>query len=80
MVLVAIELAGSYHPQLSVRPARQRNLLTDAQLLVDPTKVAGREDTDGTVMVVLRVVDRVRLDVQGLQVTVQLPVLSKENN
>ena len=78
--MVAIELTGCYHSQLSVRPARQRNFLTDAQLLVDPAEVAGGEDTDGATMVVLRMVDRVRLDVHGLQVTVQLPVLSKENN
>ena len=78
--MVAIELAGCYHSQLSVRPDRQRNFLTDAQLLVDPAEVAGREDTDGAAMVVLRVVDRIRLDVHGLQVTVQLPVLSKKNN
>lgn len=40
MIGVAVELAGSYHTELSPGPPAQSDLVTDAQFLVDAAEVS----------------------------------------
>ena len=77
MVGVAVELTCSYDSKLSPRPPSQGDLLADAQLLVDSSEVASREYPDGTVAVVLGVMDGVCVDAQRLEMTVEFGVFSK---